>query len=106
MTYFPSCMTTAGLKTPADCQPSPPGDRIGCCETRCHAPKGSFQLAANSSAALRGSAKAADPIGCFMFIRRHCIHHAAGTEDAVSKALPWAATKEPLAALKEITATK
>src|SRR5229473_5964902 len=38
MTYFPSCLTTEGLKVPADSNPSPRGDKIGSGESRSHFP--------------------------------------------------------------------
>src|SRR6202790_4599611 len=37
---------TAGLKTPADSQPAPWGERIGVSDARCHAPNGEFAAGA------------------------------------------------------------
>src|SRR5437879_12831715 len=40
MTNLPSFFTTAGLKVPADSNPSPLGETMGCWESRAHFPSG------------------------------------------------------------------
>src|SRR5580700_4110645 len=40
ITYWPSFLTTDGLNTPADSNPSPRGDKIASGKSRVHFPKG------------------------------------------------------------------